>query len=109
MKYLIAIIQPDRMEDVLNELDKSLIHYATVTHVLGRGRQKGIAAVYRSHKEVGNLLRKTKIEIALPDDEIQAACEAITRVARTGNIGDGKLFILDLEESIRIRTSEKTW
>jgi len=109
MKYLIAIIQPDRMDDVLTELEKNEIHYATLTQVLGRGRQKGVAAIYRSHKEAGSLLKKTRMEIALPDDEIQVAVDAIVKGARTGYVGDGKIFILDLKEAIRIRTSEKTW
>ena len=109
MKYIIAIIQPDKMDDVLAELEKNGIHYATVTPVLGRGRQRGVSAVYRSHKEVGSLLKKTKIEIALPDNEIASAVEAITKGARTGNIGDGKIFVMNMESSIRIRTAEKTW
>ena len=95
--------------DVLAELEKNGIHYATVTPVLGRGRQRGVSAVYRSHKEVGSLLKKTKIEIALPDNEIASAVEAITKGARTGNIGDGKIFVMNMESSIRIRTAEKTW
>lgn len=109
MKYLTAIIQPDKMDDVLAELELNEIHYATVSSVLGRGRQRGISAIYRSHKEIGSLLKKTKIEIALPEDEIQIAIDAIMKAARTGNVGDGKIFIMNLDECIRIRTAEKSW
>ena len=106
MKYIIAIIQPDRVDEVLNLLTDKEIHLVTVTNVMGRGRQKGIAEVYRSHKEAGNLLRKVKLEIAVNDDFVQPTIEAITAGARTGQVGDGKLFVLDLEECVRIRTGE---
>lgn len=109
MKYLIAIIQPDKMDDVLAELERNEIHYATVTPVLGRGRQRGVSTIYRSHKEAGSLLKKTKIEIILPKEEIPKAIDAITKSARTGNVGDGKIFVLDVEDCMRIRTAEKTW
>ena len=107
MKYIIGIIQPDRLDEVLDRLTKKEIHLVTVTSVIGRGRQQGIAEVYRSHKEPGNLLRKTKLEIAVNDEYVQATVDAITGGARSGNIGDGKIFIMDLEECIRIRTGEK--
>ena len=97
------------MDDVLTELENNDIHYATVTAVLGRGRQKGESAVYRSHKEVGNLLKKTKLEIVLPKEQVQIALSAIAKGARTGNVGDGKIFVLDAEHCVRIRTAEKTW
>jgi nitrogen regulatory protein P-II 2 len=106
MKYVIAIIQPDRLDEVLRRLTENAIHLVTVSSVLGRGRQKGIAAVYRSHKEAGNLLRKTKLEIAINEVYVQATIDAIVGGARTGQIGDGKIFILDLPECIRIRTGE---
>lgn len=109
MKYITAIIQPDKMDDVLAELELNDIHYATITPVLGRGRQKGVSAVYRSHKEVGSLLKKTKLEIVLSKDEVQTAIDVITKAARTGNVGDGKIFVMDMEECIRIRTAEKSW
>ncbi len=79
----------------------------TVSTVVGRGRQKGIAEVYRSHKESGNLLKKVKLEIAVNDAYVEPAVEAIIGGARTGDIGDGKIFILDLPECIRIRTGER--
>jgi nitrogen regulatory protein P-II 2 len=106
MKYIIAIIQPDRMDDVLERLTQKEIHLVTVSNVMGRGRQKGVAEVYRSHKEAGSLLKKVKLEIAVNEAFVPAAVEAITAGCRTGQIGDGKIFILDLGECIRIRTGE---
>ena len=106
MKYIIAIIQPDRVQDVLAKLEEKEIHLVTVSQVLGRGRQKGIAEVYRSHKEPGNLLKKVKLEIAVNEQYLKQTIEAITAGARTGQIGDGKIFVLDLAEVVRIRTGE---
>ena len=106
MKYIIAIIQPDRLQDVLAKLEEKEIHLVTVSQVLGRGRQKGIAEVYRSHKEPGNLLKKVKLEIAVNQEFVAVTIEAITGGARTGQIGDGKIFVLSLEEVVRIRTGE---
>ena len=106
MKYIIAIIQPDRLDEVLRLLEEREIHLVTVSTVMGRGRQKGISEVYRSHKEAGSLLRKVKLEIAVNEGFVQPTVEAITTGARTGNIGDGKIFVLDLPECIRIRTGE---
>jgi len=106
MKYIVAIIQPDRLDEVLDRLEKKEVHLVTVTSVLGRGRQKGIAEVYRSHKEAGSLLRKTKLEIAVNDEFVKPTIDAITGGARTGQIGDGKIFIMDLDECVRIRTGE---
>ena len=105
MKYIIAVIQPDRLDDVLEKLTEKEIHLVTVSPVLGRGRQKGIQEVYRSHKEAG-LLKKLKLEIAVNDDFVKATIEALTTGARTGKIGDGKIFVLDLQECVRIRTGE---
>jgi len=107
MKYIIAIIQPDKLENVLEELEKKEIHLVTVTPVMGRGRQKGIAEVYRSHKEQGSLLKKTKLEIAVNEAFVEKTVKAITEGARTGQIGDGKILILDLQECVRIRTGER--
>ena len=106
MKYIIAMIQPDRLDEVLAKLTEKEIHLVTVSNVVGRGRQKGIATVYRSHKEAGSLLRKMKLEIAVNDDYLQKAMDAIVSGARTGETGDGKIFILDLEQCLRIRTGE---
>lgn len=106
MKYIVAIVQPDRLEEILDMLEEKEIHLVTVTSVLGRGRQKGISEVYRGHKEAGTLLKKVKIEIAVNDEFVKPAVEAITKGGRTGNIGDGKIFILPLEQCVRIRTGE---
>lgn len=109
MKYIIAVIQPDRLNDVLDELDKRDVHLVTVTQVMGHGRQKGEAQVYRGHKESGRLLRKVKLEIAINEDYVQPTIEAVTAGTRTGtdgSIGDGKIFVLDLAEVHRIRTGE---
>jgi nitrogen regulatory protein P-II 1 len=106
MKYVIAVIQPDRLDEVLRLLTEKEIHLVTVSNVVGRGRQKGIAEVYRSHKEAGSLLRKVKLEIAVNEAYVQATIEAITQGGRTGRIGDGKIFVLDMKECIRIRTGE---
>jgi nitrogen regulatory protein P-II 2 len=106
MKSVIAIIQPDRLDEVMAELENKEINLITVSDVMGRGRQKGVAEIYRSHVDRGGLLRKTKIEIAVNDDFLAPTVDAITNGARTNNIGDGKIFILDLEECVRIRTGE---
>jgi nitrogen regulatory protein P-II 2 len=107
MKYVIGIIQPDRLDEVLKKLTEKEIHLVTVSNVVGRGRQKGIAEVYRSHKEQGSLLKKVKLEIAVNEDYVKPTIDAIVEGSRSGNIGDGKIFILDLPECIRIRTGEK--
>jgi len=106
VKYIIAIIQPDKLDEVLEELEKKEIHLVTVSPVMGRGRQKGIAEVYRSHKEAGSLLKKTKVEMAVNDEFVKAAVDAITKGGRTGKVGDGKIFVLDLKDCVRIRTGE---
>jgi nitrogen regulatory protein P-II 2 len=107
MKYIIAVIQPDRLDEVLKLLTEKEINLVTVSNVVGRGRQKGIAEVYRGHKEQGSLLKKVKLEIAVNEEFVEPTVEAITEGARTGQIGDGKIFIIDLPECIRIRTGEK--
>jgi nitrogen regulatory protein P-II 2 len=106
MKYVIAVIQPDKLEEVLEALEEEAIHLVTASDVMGRGKQKGVAEIYRSHVEPGNLLRKVKLEIAVNDDFLTPTITTIARVARTGNIGDGKIFVLDLEQCVRIRTGE---
>ncbi|MBC7292865.1 MAG: P-II family nitrogen regulator [Thermoleophilia bacterium] len=106
MKYIIAVIQPDRLDDVIAALNEEEINLMTVSDVMGRGRQKGVAEVYRSHVERGGLLHKIKVEIAVSDSRVWQTVDAIVRGARTGHIGDGKIFVLDLEECLRIRTGE---
>ena len=106
MKYIVAIVQPDRMQEVLDLLEEKEIHLLTVSNVMGRGRQRGVSEVYRGHKEAGALLRKLKIEIAVNDDYVDIVIDAITRGGKTGRVGDGKIFVMPLEETIRIRTGE---
>jgi nitrogen regulatory protein P-II 1 len=107
MKYIIAVIQPDRLDEVLKKLEEKEVHLVTVSNVVGRGRQKGVAEVYRGHKEQGSLLRKVKLEIAVNDAFVEPTIKAVIEGARTGQIGDGKIFVIDLPECIRIRTGEK--
>jgi nitrogen regulatory protein P-II 1 len=107
MKYIVAIIQPDKLDPALDALTEQDIHLVTVTSVMGRGRQKGFAEVYRSHKEVGSLLRKVKLEISVNDEYVERTIEAITKATGTGQTGDGKIFVLNLEECVRIRTDER--
>jgi nitrogen regulatory protein P-II 2 len=106
MKYIIAVIQPQKLEAVKAELEKAEVHLMTVTEVVGCGRQKGVSEVYRGVKEVGNLLKKIKLEIAVNENFVEPTLNAITRATRSGEVGDGKIFILDLKECIRIRTLE---
>lgn len=106
MKYIIAIIQPDRLDEVLNLLMKREINLVTVSNVVGRGRQQGIAEVYRSHREAGTLLKKVKLEIAVNDEYVKPTMDAIVEGARTGQTGDGKIFVLDMDDCLRIRTGE---
>jgi len=107
MKLIIAIIQPYKLEEVKEELYKAEVNLITVSEVLGHGRQKGIAEVYRGHKETGNLLRKIRLEIAVNEDFVEPTINAIVRGAGTGETGDGKIFVLNLEECVRIRTEER--
>ena len=106
MKIIIAIIQPYRLDEVLEELYKEEINLVTVSEVLGHGRQKGVTEVYRGHREMGNMLKKIRIEIAVNDTFVKPAVKAIIKGAKTGEVGDGKIFIYNLEECIRIRTEE---
>lgn len=106
MKLITAIIQPHKLEDVLEALDEEKIFLKTVSNVLGCGRQKGHTEVYRGRKEIGNLLKKVRLDIAVNDNFADATVRAITKAAKSGNIGDGKIFIVDLESCIRIRTGE---
>jgi len=106
MKLVIAIIQPQRLEMVKEELYKVDVNLMTVSEVLGHGRQKGVAEYYRGVKEMGNLLKKIRLEIAVNDNFLDATVKAIIRGAKTGETGDGKIFVLDLKECVRIRTEE---
>ena len=107
MKLIIAIIQPHKLEQVKEELYKAEVNLITVSEVLGHGRQKGITEVYRGAKETGNLLRKVRLEIAVNENFVEPTIKAIVKGARTGETGDGKIFVLDLKECVRIRTEER--
>jgi nitrogen regulatory protein P-II 2 len=107
MKLIIAIIKPDRLEAIKQELYKADVNLVTVNEVLGHGRQMGVTEVYRGVKEMGNLLRKIRLEIAVNDDFVEPTINAIIAGGKTGETGDGKIFILPLEDCVRIRTSER--
>jgi nitrogen regulatory protein P-II 1 len=107
MKLVIAIIQPDKLEEVKEELYKQEVNLITVSEVLGHGRQKGVTEVYRGARESGNLLRKVRLEIAVNENFVEPTIKAIVKGAKTGETGDGKIFILDLKECVRIRTEER--
>ncbi len=107
MKLIIAIIQPHRLEDVKKELYKIDVNLITVMPVLGHGQQKGVTEFYRGIRETGNLLRKVQVEIAVNDNFVDPTIKAIIKGAKTGSIGDGKIFVTDLARCIRIRTEEE--
>jgi nitrogen regulatory protein P-II 1 len=107
MKLVIAIIQPYKLEEVKNELYNVDVNLITVSEVLGHGRQKGVTEVYRGSKETGNLLRKIRLEIAINDNYLEPTIKAIIKGAKTSETGDGKIFVLDLNECVRIRTEER--
>ena len=107
MKLIIAIIQPYKLEEVKEELYKADVNLLTVSEVLGHGRQNGVTEVYRGARETGNLLRKIRLEIAINDNYLEPTMKAIIKGAKTGETGDGKIFVLDLKECVRIRTEER--
>jgi len=107
MKVIIAVIKPDRLEAVKQELYKVDVNLITVSEVLGHGRQMGVTEVYRGVKEMGNLLRKIQLFIAVNDTFVEPTIKAIIKGGKTGEIGDGKIFVLPLEECVRIRTEER--
>ncbi|HEX4636927.1 MAG TPA: P-II family nitrogen regulator [Rhizomicrobium sp.] len=106
MKLLVAIVQPHRLDAVRLALTEIGIAGMTVTEVRGYGRQKGHTEIYRGAEYTISFLPKLKIEVALPADRVDDAIGAITRAARTGKIGDGKIFVLELESALRVRTGE---
>ncbi|MFW6457005.1 MAG: P-II family nitrogen regulator [Planctomycetota bacterium] len=106
MKLIIAYIQPEKLSDVKASLFDAEIHKMSVTNAKGCGRQKGFTESYRGVLTEVNLLNKVRIEIAVNDDFLEPTIAAITDGARTGEIGDGKIFVLDLDDCIRIRTGQ---
>jgi len=107
MKLIIAMIQPYKLPDVKKALFDAQIYKMTVTNALGCGQQRGYTETYRGVVHEVNLLKKIRLEIAVNQNFVKPTIEAIIKGARTGNIGDGKIFVLDLPECIRIRTGEQ--
>lgn len=106
MKLIVAIVKPFKLDDIREALSEVNVAGITVTEVKGFGRQKGHTELYRGAEYVVDFLPKVKIEIAVEDDRCNIIIETIMKAARTGKIGDGKIFVLPLEEAVRIRTGE---
>ena len=107
MKIVMAIIKPFKLEEVRDALTATGVHGLTVTEVKGYGRQKGHTEIYRGAEYAVSFLPKLKIEVAVNADVADKVVEAIVAAARTGQIGDGKIFVYDLDSAVRIRTGEK--
>jgi nitrogen regulatory protein P-II 2 len=107
MKLIVALIQPHKLPDVKKALYDKEVYKMTVTNALGSGQQKGYTETYRGVIHEVNLLKKLRLEIAVNEDFVEPTIEAIINGAQTGQIGDGKIFIMDLPECIRIRTGER--
>ncbi|HDZ58200.1 P-II family nitrogen regulator [Halopseudomonas nanhaiensis] len=106
MKLVTAVIKPFKLDDVREALSEIGVQGITVTEVKGFGRQKGHTELYRGAEYVVDFLPKVKIDVAIGDDMLDRVIEAITKAANTGKIGDGKIFVVNLEQAIRIRTGE---
>ena len=106
MKLITCIIKPFKLEEVREALTAIGVHGMTVTEVKGYGRQKGHTEMYRGTEYKVEFIPKVKLEVAVPDDNLQAVLETIMRTAQTGQIGDGKIFVSELKNTIRIRTGE---
>ena len=106
MKKIEAIIKPFKLDEVKEALHEIGIQGITVTEAKGFGRQKGHTELYRGAEYVVDFLPKVKLEVVLPAEQLEAAVDAIQKAAKTGRIGDGKIFVFDVEEAIRIRTGE---
>ena len=106
MKLVTAIVKPFRLDDVRNALSEVGVQGMTVTEVKGFGRQRGHTELYRGAEYVVDFLPKAKVEVAVPDDRVDAVIEAIVTSAKTGKVGDGKIFVTPLEQVLRIRTGE---
>ncbi|HEV2508205.1 P-II family nitrogen regulator [Bosea sp. (in: a-proteobacteria)] len=106
MKIVMAVIKPFKLEEVRDALTAIGVHGLTVTEVKGYGRQKGHTEIYRGAEYAVSFLPKIKIEVAVTDDLVSKVIEAVTVAARTGQIGDGKIFVSSIEKAVRIRTGE---
>lgn len=98
MKYIVAVVPPDRLNEILAELDKREIRMVTVNPVMGYGQEKGEAEVYRGHKEVGRLLQKVKLEIAVNDADLDSVTSAITKPLHSRDTNFGEIFVMNLEQ-----------
>jgi nitrogen regulatory protein P-II 1 len=107
MKKLAAIIQPAKLEDVKEALKGAGVEGITVSEVRGHGRQKGHTETYRGHEYKIDLLPKVKVEVIIPDAHLESILDAVSKAARTGRIGDGKIFISSIDDVIRIRTGDR--
>ncbi len=107
MKLIVAYIQPEKLNDVKQALSEAEIFRMSVTNALGCGQQKGYQESYRGVEIEVNLLKKVRLELAVNDDFVEPAIKAIVKGARTGKIGDGKIFVLPLEHCVRIRTGDQ--
>jgi nitrogen regulatory protein P-II 2 len=106
MKMVVAIIKPFKLEDVREALSEAGVHGMTVTEVKGYGRQKGHTELYRGAEYVVDFLPKVKLEVAIANEMVDKIIETISKAANTGKIGDGKIFVYNLEQVVRIRTGE---
>ena len=106
MKIVMAVIKPFKLDEVRDALTAIGVHGMTVTEVKGYGRQKGHTEIYRGTEYAVSFLPKLKVEVAVASNQVDKVIEAITAAAKTGQIGDGKIFVLDLEAAVRIRTGE---
>ncbi|HVU41623.1 MAG: P-II family nitrogen regulator [Xanthobacteraceae bacterium] len=106
MKLITAIIKPFKLEDVRDALVSVGVHGMTITEVKGYGRQKGHTEIYRGAEYVVNFLPKVRLEIAVTDEDVERVVEAVSTAAKTGQIGDGKIFVMPIEQALRIRTGE---
>ena len=106
MKIVMAIIKPFKLEEVRDALTAIGVHGLTVTEVKGYGRQKGHTEIYRGAEYAVSFLPKIKIEVAVPSDQVDKTVDAITAAAKTGQIGDGKIFVFGIDHAVRIRTGE---
>jgi nitrogen regulatory protein P-II 2 len=106
MKLITAIIKPFKLDEIRDALTRAGVHGLTVTEVKGYGRQKGHTEIYRGTEYTANFLPKLKIEVAVAADQVEKVTDAIVGSAKTGEIGDGKIFVFDLEHAVRIRTGE---
>ena len=106
MKIVMAIIKPFKLDEVRDALTATGVHGMTVTEVKGYGRQKGHTEIYRGAEYAVSFLPKIKIEVAVPSDQVDSIIKAITGAAKTGQIGDGKIFVFSLDHAVRIRTGE---